>query len=214
MAAKKGVVSRFGQMAHAMKVTGKTIKRTEKVLSSMLMETSTVVSGSTTKLMAMASTSTPTEQCTWESGSKINNTDRVLRHGPMAHATKASTWMERRMGKAPSHLRMEVFTRDSSTKMKYQEKASTTGLTKRPTVVLGSRTKCTVKALSSGLTANSMKELSKTISAKAMASSPGRTAGSTMESGKMENRMEKASSSIRKTSRGEASGRAARTLNG
>jgi hypothetical protein len=109
---------------------------------------------------------------------------------------------------------MEVCTKDSSTKMKYQAKESTTGLIRKHTEAPGSRTKCTAKVHFNGLMASCTRACSKMISAKATESSPGRTEESTTESGKMENRMVKASSLIRKTNREEASGRVVKILNG
>ena len=122
--------------------------------------------------------------------------------------------MERRTVKVLSPLQMAVFTRDSSTKMKSQEKEFTTGLIRRRTEGLGLRTKCMVMVSSSGLMASSTKECLKMISVKAMASSPGRMAEYTTVSGKMVNRTERVSSLIKKTSREEASGKVVKTSSG
>jgi len=77
MGAKKDVEFRYGLMAPVMKEIGKMIKPTVKVPLCMLTEMSIVVSGNTTKPMAMANMNTQTALYMSVTGLKTNSTDKV-----------------------------------------------------------------------------------------------------------------------------------------
>lgn len=77
MGAKKDVEFRYGLMAPVMKEIGKMIKPTVKVPLCMLTEMSIVVSGNTTRPMAMGNMNMQTVLYMLVTGLKTNNTDRV-----------------------------------------------------------------------------------------------------------------------------------------
>ena len=88
-----------GQMAHAMKECGKTIKLTGRASLFMLMVISTKVNGSMTKLRELAPTPTPMGPTMKDNGLMINSMDRVWNLGQMALDTKVNMRMERKKDK-------------------------------------------------------------------------------------------------------------------
>jgi hypothetical protein len=97
-----------------MKVGGRIIKPTEKVDSSMLMETSMMATGKTTKPMAMESIVTWTVPDTRVIGKKTSNTVRVLKPGLMVLAITETTSRARNTAVASSPGQMEAPTQDNS----------------------------------------------------------------------------------------------------
>lgn len=89
--------NRSGKMDQNMMGNGRETKQTVKVLLSMPMVTSTKGSGLMIKLMDMEPTSMQMEPHTSESGSRINNTELVLKNGPTVPSTKVNTRTVRNM---------------------------------------------------------------------------------------------------------------------
>lgn len=104
----------FGSMAQFMRAIGKMIKRTVKVVSSMLMEMFTTVNGKMTKLMATDTIITPMAPSMKANGLKINNMARVKRFGPITLTMKEPTAMERSMGMVSSTGLMDLPTQETS----------------------------------------------------------------------------------------------------
>jgi hypothetical protein len=107
---------------------GEIIKPTEKVVLFTLMVTCMMVCGLMIKLMAMVSTAIWMELSTKVIGKRINNTDKVLKPGPMVPNMMVSTYMERNMDKADSHGLTEVHILDNLKKITFKVMEHTTGL--------------------------------------------------------------------------------------
>ena len=90
----------FGPMAHATRVSGGTIRRMARASSCTLMEMCTRASGSMIRQREWALTRMLMELTMKDSGSTINSTGKVLSHGLMVPATKASTRTGRRRARA------------------------------------------------------------------------------------------------------------------
>ena len=90
-------VSRNGQMAHSMMVTGKITELTVKESSFILMEIFTMEIGSTIKLMVTVCTIISMVPCTKVTGVMISNTAKEKKAGLMALSTKDFIWLVRNM---------------------------------------------------------------------------------------------------------------------
>lgn len=84
-------VTKSGLMGHSMKDTGRMTKPMAEEDSSMLMEMCMKVSGKMIKHMDTESTCTQMVLNMKDIGGKINNTEKVRKHGLMGHATKETT---------------------------------------------------------------------------------------------------------------------------
>ena len=82
--------SRYGQIGHVMRGSGKTIEQMERVSSIMLMVMFSMVLGLTTRLMAMVCIYTLTVISTEDTGNRIFNMDSALRTGLMVLNTRAN----------------------------------------------------------------------------------------------------------------------------
>ena len=83
------LANKHGQMEHAMKENGRTIRLMDAVFSTMSMVTSSMVNGAVIKLTASAPTIMLTGQNMKEAGSMIYKTEAVKRPGRMVLSTKA-----------------------------------------------------------------------------------------------------------------------------
>ena len=88
-------VSRNGQMAHSMMVTGKITELTVKESSFILMEIFTTEIGLTIKLMVTVCTIISMVPCMKVTGVMISNTVKEKKAGLMAPSTKDFIWLVR-----------------------------------------------------------------------------------------------------------------------
>jgi len=122
-------------MAMSMKESGWMIKRTDKENINMLME------------LAIQ-----------ENGSKINSMVSEKKLGLMAPDMRVNTEKAKKMAMAPSTSQMEVFTQETSCRMRSQVRASTYGPMVKPIMANGKLTRCTAMARSCGETENAMRD--------------------------------------------------------
>jgi hypothetical protein len=80
-----------------------------------------------------------------ESGKMISNTVTVWNHGQMVRDTKETMKMERNMDRELYISWMEVSTKESSNLTKSMGMENTNGQTVKPTMEIGSKTRCTDK---------------------------------------------------------------------
>ena len=99
---KRDVAFKYGSMDPCMRATGRAIKQTEKVVSSMLMVISTTENGKMTKHTVLAPIITLTVPNTREIGSRTSNTVKVRRNGLMVPAMKAPIQRVRNTAKVNS----------------------------------------------------------------------------------------------------------------
>jgi hypothetical protein len=99
-------------------------------------------SGRTIKLMARELINMQMEQHTLANGKMTNNTAEELKLGLMALSMKDSMQRVRSMVKAPLHLQMVVYTRETSYIMKSQVKVDTYGRMENHMMVCGTKIKC------------------------------------------------------------------------
>lgn len=129
-----------------MKVIGKMIKRMEKEHYIMQMAMFTQVIGKTTKPMAGVSILMTMERLMKVNGKKISKMVKVQKPGQMGQSILASIKMGKSTGKGFFILQIEVFMKDPSLRMKFQEKEYTHGMMAKNTKANGSKTKWMVKA--------------------------------------------------------------------
>ena len=89
VASVTALVNRHGQMEHATKENGRTIRPMDVAFSTMLMVTSSMVSGAVIRLTASAPTIMLTGQNMRAAGSMIYKTEAARRPGKMVLSTKA-----------------------------------------------------------------------------------------------------------------------------
>ena len=172
-----------------MKDGGEIIRPMEKVVLFTQMVTCTMVCGLMIRHMAMVFTVIWTELSTRVIGKKINNTDRVLRPGPMVPSMMVSTYMEKSMDKEDSHGLMEAHILDNSKKITFKVMEHTTGLMADSSLDPGSIIKWKVTVHSLGLMVENTKEIMQMIKRKVKVLSTGQMAGSMKVAGKTENSM-------------------------
>lgn len=100
MVKNKDTVFNSGPMAQDMKVTGRMTKQMVMGGFCMQMEMSMKEIGVTTRHMGKERISIQMEHNTQEIGLRISSMDKVLRHGLMVHAMKATTKMVKKMAMA------------------------------------------------------------------------------------------------------------------
>lgn len=108
----------------------------------MLMEMSMKASGKMIKHMEQGTINMLMELLTRVNGRMISNMEKELRRGLTVQGMKGATLRGRSMGKDSSSSQMEVSIMEIFSSMKYQERESTCGQTKRPLMASGKRTKC------------------------------------------------------------------------
>jgi hypothetical protein len=170
-----------------MRVGGKTIKLTEKVVLFMPTEISTTATGKMIKPMATESIVTWTAPAMKDIGKKTSSMVMVLRPGLMVQVIKVTMLKERNMERANSHGLMEALIKESSTRTISKDMASINGLMEEYTKVSGRTTKWKVTVSSCGPTAESTRVSTWMIKRKEEVYSIGQMEGNTRETGKMEN---------------------------
>ena len=183
-------VFKFGQMAHSMRVGGKTTRLMAKVVSSMLMEIFMMDSGRMTRHMDTASILILTEPDIKVIGKKTNNTEKVSKHGPMVQAMKETISKARNMVLASSHGLMAAHIKDSSTRTISRDKGSINGQMDVSMRVNGRTIKWKAWEFSPGQMVASTKVNISMIRKKEKESFSGRMVENTRETGRMENSME------------------------
>ena len=119
--------------------------------------------GSITKLMVAASTSTSMDQFTMANGFRISSTAKALKRGKTAPVTKEPTKKGASRAKASSPGEMAPTTLVTSLTMTLKDMGDTHGATVESTREIGCKTRCTVMECSPTLTAVGTKASTKTI---------------------------------------------------
>ena len=136
---------KFGLINLGMKVIGKMIKRMVKGHCITLMVMFILEIGKMIKLMAGVSILMTMEQLMKANGKKINKMEKVQKLGQTGQSILANIKMAKSMERGFFILQIEVFMKDHSLRMKFQEREYTHGMMVKSTKANGSKTKWTEK---------------------------------------------------------------------